>query len=211
MAVSTPSHAPLGFLDIPAEVRVDVYQHLFDSSELSLEPAFPSVSHCGVSICPCRFPHALLNTCRTLRQEALSYLLAATTLHLSSTNPLKLALLPPTYLASIPRAVVLNIGQFLKHPLDFARLPALRTLELRNIVVSCRYHDERDLCGDDVDELMVNLAMFNIKRHSARLAGLCVSAERPFNVVLHCRFVVSSARQETLVRATDSDRSIALC
>lgn len=206
MAVPVLSQPSLGFLDIPAEVRVEVYQHLFRSAELSLEPAFPSVSHCGFTICPCRFPYALLSTCRTLRQEALSYLLAATTLQLSNTSSHKLALLPAHYLAGIPRAVVLNIGQFLKHPLNFAQFPALQMLELRNIVVWCRYHDERDLCGESdddgaaADELMLNLAMFNIKRHSASLAGLCASAERPFNITLHCRFVVSSARQETLVR-----------
>lgn len=199
MAVTAPSKPALGFLDIPAEVRVEVYQHLFRSAELSLEPAFPSMSHCGFSICPCRFPYALLSTCRTLREEALSYLLASTTLQLSSTSH-KLDLLPASYLAAIPRAVIMNIGQYLKHPLDFTKFPALKALELRNIVVWCRYHDERDLCGEDNDELMLNLAMFNIRRHSANLASLCASADRPFNIILHCRFVVSSARQETLVR-----------
>lgn len=198
MALTTPLQPALGFLDLPAEVRVEVYQHLFCSSELSLEPAFPSVSHCGFSICPCRFPHALLSTCRTLRGEALSYLLASTTLQLASTTH-KLSLLPASYLRGIPRAVVLNVRQYLKQPVDFGLLAALRTLEFRNIAVWCRYHDESDLFGEGGDSIMLNLAMFNIRRHSGSLASLCASTERPFNIILGCRFVVSSAKHETLV------------
>jgi hypothetical protein len=194
----------LGFLDLPAEVRVEVYQHLFHAAELSLEPAFPSVSHCGVSICPCRFPYALLSTCRTLRQEAESYLLAATTLQLASTCH-KLDLLPASYLSGISRAVVLNVKQYLKQPLDFDRFAALKTLELRNIAVWCRYMNEDALWGEDGDQVMLDLAMFNIKRHSASLASLCASADRPFNILLGCRFVVSSARPETLVGAYNVD------
>ena len=194
-----PTSSPsLGFLDLPGEVRVEIYRHLFCSAELSIEPAFPSVSHCGVSICPCRFPYAITNTCQTVRRESLSYLLESTTLQLSSSSH-KTDLLPDAYLSGITRAVVLNVGQYLKRPLDFARFPALRTLELRNIAVWCRYHDEDDLCGEDADEIMINLAMFNIRRHSASLASLCASAERPFNILLYCRFVVSSARSQTLV------------
>lgn len=193
-----PSPTPLGFLDLSAEIRIEVYRHLFRGAELSLEAPFPSVSHCGVSICTCRFPYAVVNTCRALRYEAISYLLACTTLQLSTTSE-KLALLPASYISAIPRAVVLNVGQYLKKPLDFASFTSLKTLELRNIAVWCRYHDEQDLCGIDGDEIMLNLALFNIKRHGAGLATLCATLDRPFNIILYCRFVISSARQETLV------------
>ena len=199
MATVSICRPSLGFLDLPPEVRVEIYQHLFRSAELSIEPAFPSVSHCGLSICPCRFPCALIDTCRTLRQEARSYLFASTTLQLSSTSH-KLDLLPAAYLSAIPRAVIMNVGQYLKRPVDFSKFSALRTLELQNIAVWCRYHDEDELCGPGGDGIMLNLAMFNIRRHSANLAALCASADRSFNVLLCCRFVVSSVNHGTLVR-----------
>jgi hypothetical protein len=186
--------------DLPAEVRVQIYQHLFDGAELSVEPAFPAVSHCNRSFCVCRFPHALLSTCRLLRLEATSYLLKSTTLHLSSTSH-KVRLLPPSFIAGISRAVIMNIGHYLREPLDFTKFQALRVLELRNIAVWCRYHEDDDFEGEAGHELMMNLATFNIKRNSASLAALCACVERPFKIILCCRFVISSfrQRQETLV------------
>lgn len=188
----------IGLLDLPAEVRVQIYQHLFAGADLSIEPAFPAVSHCGYTICQCHFPRAILVTCRTLRDEAWASLLAAATLTMNSTSQ-KLDLLPPFYLAGIPKLVVLNVGQYLKRPPDLNRFAALKTLELHNIAIWCRYHKAEDLCGESGEQIMLDLSIFNIKRHGAALAALCASTERLFNILLHCRFVITSADQETLV------------
>ncbi|ETN44944.1 uncharacterized protein HMPREF1541_09819 [Cyphellophora europaea CBS 101466] len=100
----------------------------------------------------------------------------------------------------------MNVGQYLKRPVDFSKFSALRTLELQNIAVWCRYHDEDELCGPGGDGIMLNLAMFNIRRHSANLAALCASADRSFNVLLCCRFVVSSVNHGTLDAVIDIDK-----
>jgi hypothetical protein len=188
----------VGFLDIPAEVRVEIYHHLFADAYLSLEPAFPTVSHCGSSICRCHFPFGLVFSCRQLHREASSYLLASTTLRMSSSR--KFSLLPQSYLSAFPRLSVMNVGQCLKTPLDFSLFTALETLELHNITIWCRYHSANDLRGDKGDEIIFDLALFNVKRHGVQLATLCASRERTFAVLLFCRFVISSAHQETLVR-----------
>jgi hypothetical protein len=198
-----PESAPSGsrsLTDLPAEVRVLIYHYLFHSAELSVEPAFPAVSHCNRSFCVCRFPYALINTCRLLRTEATSYLLRSTTLHLSSTSN-KVTLLPSSYVAGIGKAVIMNVGHYLRQPLDFTKFSALKVLELRNIAVWCRYHEDDDFEGEAGHELMMTLATFNIKRHSASLAALCECTQRPFKIILCCRFVISSfrQRQETLV------------
>ena len=122
----------------------------------------------------------------------------ATTLQVASA-PAKANLLPATYLTLIPRAIILNVESYFKKPLDLAKLSSLRTLELRNIAVWCQYHSEDDLMSDDGAEVMLNLAKFNLKRISVPLHTLCASKERKFNVLLHCRYVVTSASQETLV------------
>jgi hypothetical protein len=192
------SRRSLGLLDLPAEVRIEVYSHLFRGSTLSVEPAFPAVSHCGFTICPCQFHRAILDTCRQLRREAFSYLLASTTLQLATTSH-KLDLFPPQFIPNIPRIVILNVGQFLKRPLNFDEFRGLRVLELHNIAIWCRYHEEADFSGDDGAMLMLNLAIFNVKRHGAALALLCADIQRSFKILLFCRFVISSACQQTLV------------
>ena len=138
------------------------------------------------------------NTCRRLRQECLPYLLENTTLRVAST-PEKAYLLPTAYLPSIPKAVILNVESYFRKPLDLARLTSLRTLELRNIAVWCQYHDEEYLLGEDGEEVMLNLAKFNLRRISIPIHQLCSSKDRTFNILLHCRYVVTSATQETLV------------
>ena len=186
------------FLDFPAEVRIEVYQHLFSASQLSVEPEYPSVSHCRRSICSCAFPWHIVNTCQKLRDEALPYLLAATTLQIASASH-KAQLLPSNFLASITRAVILNLDTFSKRPLELYRLAALRTLELRNIAVWCHYHDEESLLGNGGEEAMIDMAMFNLKRNSAQLYTLCNTKDRNFGILLFCRYVITSANQETLV------------
>ena len=143
--------------DLPAEVRIEIYQHLFTSSRLSIEPKYPSVPHCRKPICCCAFPWHIVNTCQKLRHEALPYLLAATTLQINGASD-SAGLLPPLYLASIPRAVILNLESYSKRPLELERLSALQALELRNIAVWCHYHDEEYLLGENGEEVMINMA-----------------------------------------------------
>ena len=185
-------------LEVPLEIRVEIYQHLFNSAQLAIEPVYPSVPHCRFSICSCLFPWQIVNTCHQLRQEALGYLLAATTLQVASL-PKKAELLPPVFLDTIPRIMIMNVGSYLKSPLDFGLFRSLQTLELHNIAVWCQYHDEEYLCGEDGNEIMFDLAMFNLKRNSLHLHQLCNKQDRLFNILLYCRYVVASVKQETLV------------
>ncbi len=193
-------------LELPLEIRVEIYQHLFKSARLSIEPVYPAIPHCRFSICSCWFPWHIVNTCHLLRQEALQYLLAATTLQIASL-PNKAALLPAMFTSAIPRAVVMNVESYSKSPLDLGSFRLLRTLELHNIAVWCQYHDEEYLCGDGGDEVMYDLAMFNLKRNSLHLHQLCSTRDRAFNILLYCRYVVSSVKHETLV----SRRKVLLC
>lgn len=195
LAAATPFL--LGFLDFPAEVRIEVYRHLFTSAQLSLEAPHPN-THCRTSFCCCDFPWHIVNTCQTLRYEALPYLLAVTTLQITAGSG-KAALLPALYVESVPRLAILNIGDFAKQPLDLRKLLGLRTLELRNIAVWCHFHDKEYLLSDDANTAMVDMVMFNLKRTSVQLHDLCSSSNRNFNVLLFCRFVISDTKQETLV------------
>ena len=185
-------------LEIPLEIRVEIYQHLFRSAQLSIQPNWPSIPHCRFSICSCWFPWHVVNTCRLLREEALEYLLAATTLQIAGL-PSKAKLLPHAFSSAIPRAIVMNVESYSKSPLDLETFQSLRTLELHNIAVWCHYHDEEYLCGEGGDIVMYDLAMFNLKRNSLHLHQLCNTPYRAFNILLHCRYVVSSVKNETLV------------
>ena len=185
-------------LELPMEIRAEIYWHLFRSSRLSIEAVHPVVSHCGTSICSCWFPWEIINACKQLRSEALEHLLAATTLRIMNV-PSKAKLLPLIFRAGIPRAMIMNIESFSRSPLDLSTFDSLRMLELHNIAVWCQYHDEEYLCSEEGDEVMFNLAMFNLKRNSAHLHELCSSKARSFKILLHCRYVVSSVKHETLV------------
>jgi hypothetical protein len=197
-----PSTAMLGFLDLPAEVRIDIYKCLFQASLLSIEPRY---QHCRKAVCPCAFPWQLVNTCQQLRAEALPYLLAATTLSIAG-GVGTISSLPQTWLPSIPRAVVLSIEQFGKDPLDFATFRALQILELRELAVWCNYHDDESFSGEDGAETMINMAMFQLKRNSLHLHTLCNEKGRSFNILLFCRFVITSAKHETIVREMPDNR-----
>jgi hypothetical protein len=134
---SDQKSTPFGFLDLPTEIRIEVYQHLFEAARLSIEAAHVTSQHCGFNICSCAFPWHIINTCRRLRQEALPYLLAATTLTVSSTLT-RANLIPAAYLSAIPRAVVLDAKAFSAEPFQLERFVSLRTLELRNITIWCK-------------------------------------------------------------------------
>ena len=190
-----------GLLELPFEIRTEIYRCLFDSARLSIEPVYPSIPHCRYTICSCWFPWHIVNTCQQLRQEALGSLLAATTLQIASL-PTKAKLLPDVFLSTIPKAIIMNVESYSKSPLDLGSFRSLRTLELHNIAVWCQYHDEESLCGElGGNEIMFDLAMFNLKRNSLHLSSLCHSRDRTFKILLHCRYVV---KNETLV----SGRSI---
>lgn len=196
-ASSTPSECT-SLLDLPAEIRIEIYRHLFDAAQLSLEGVDPGTRHCGSPICSCAFPYHILNTCQQLRNEATTYLLAATTLQVSGSLE-NLNQLPSKYISAITRAVVLNTESFSKAPLQLDSLLTLKTLELRNITVWCKYHDEFYLQTPEGDECMLALALFNLGRISSRFTTLYADTTRPYNILLCCQFVVSSMTDETIV------------
>ena len=198
MAARLLSQTPCPLLAIPGEVRLEVYRYLFEGAQLSVEPANPTGSHCGFTICSCAFPWHILHTCKKLRYEALPYLLSVTTLEVSSTlvNATKI---PSSYLSLIPRAVVLDAKAFTNMPFQLDLFKSLKLLELRNITIWCKYHDEAYLESPEGDECMYGLAMFNLGRISNLLVDLCTELERPFGIRLCCLYVVSSLTHETIV------------
>lgn len=193
-------NSTLGFLDLPPEVRIKIYQNLFESAQLSIESPHPNNSPCGLSICSCDFPFHILSTCHQLQIEASAYLLASTTLQLGNRFD-KTFLLPESYLASIPRVVILNAEAFSKQSLHLDKLKSLRILELRNITIWCKYHDETYLESPEGEEAMLGLALFNLNRISGQLTMLCRRMDRKFKILLCCQFVVSSLTHETIVRS----------
>lgn len=189
---------PTGLLDLPTEIRIKIYEHLFHGALLSLEGGSPESRHCGSPICSCVFPYHILNTCQQLRHEATPYLLAATTLQVG--NSVKnMDRIPPRYASAITSAVMLNVGSFSKTPMLFTSFVALKTLELRNITVWCKYHDEAYLESEEGDDCMIALALFNLGRINRYFTELCADETRLFKVLLCCQYVVSSLTDETIV------------
>lgn len=188
-----------GLLDLPTEIRIEIYRHLFAAAQLSLEGGHPDSWHCGSSICLCAFPYHLVNTCRQLRHEAAPYLLGATTLQVKHSLE-NVDRLPPRYVSEITRAVMLNVGSFSKSPMQLGSFLALKTVELRNITVWCKYHDEAYLESHEGDDCMIGLALFNLGRISPHFTQLCADTTRSFKILLCCQYVVSSMTDETIVR-----------
>lgn len=180
---------PSRLLDLPLEIRVEIYRHLFAGSQLSLDLSHHvPASHCRPPVCTCRFPWPITAICRQLRRESLPLLLAATTLTIPTTLD-RVQDVPRGHRGSIPHAVVLDVKAFAA---DFPRsslichpptpplthflphcLPRLRTLELRNLTIWCQFHSEAFLESPEADDCMINLAMFNLRRTSPRLVELC--------------------------------------
>lgn len=196
-------------LAVPGEIRLEVYRYLFDGAQLSIESAHPTGSPCGFTICSCAFPWHILRTCKKLRSEALPYLLAATTLEVASTM-VKAANIPSSYLSAIPRAVVLDAKAFTNTPFQLDVFTSLKLLELRNITIWCKYHDEAYLESEEGDESMYGLAMFNLSRISNLLVELCTGLDRPFGIRLCCQYVVSSLTHETIHAVIDVDSKAVL-
>lgn len=190
-------------LALPMEIRIQIYQFLFASALISIDPPHlycPHIPLCGFTICSCSFPWQIVNTCRQLRYEALPYLLAATTLEVSTTLD-RAIVLPRIYLRGVSRAVVLNAKAFFSRPLQFELFHSLRVLELRNITVWCKYHDKEYLESEAGSESMFGLAMFNLHRTNSDWTLLRNQPKRPFNIHLCCQYVVSSLTDETIVRS----------
>jgi hypothetical protein len=201
--MATPSKvSPLGFLDLPTEIRIEIYRHLFTAAEI-IVPATPPLPPV---VCSGGFQRHVLNTCWTIRNEALSYLMAATTLQicqpLDETVPI-----PPCYLENIPRLVVSDAKAFSRRPFKPERLPALQVLELRNITIWCKYHPESFfLEGELGSSTMYGLALYNINRISPVLTKMIHEKERTYRIRLLCQFVVSSASHDTIVRFSPHSR-----
>ena len=194
-----PDSQTLGFLDLPVEIRIDIYRYLFDAAEIMVNgPPFskdpvPSV------ICKGGFQRKILDTCWTIRNEAAAYLFAATTLKIS--QPLDEACpIPPYYLYNIPRLVVTDAKAFSKEQFKADRLPGLQVLELRNITIWCLYHPEEFLLNSEFgDETMLGVTSYNINRISPSLTRLIGEKDRTYKIHLFCQFVVSSDSHETIV------------
>jgi len=195
--------ARLGFLDLPTEIRLQVYSYLFDSAKLACDTPHGGWPSCGYSVCSCLFPRHISSTCRQLRQEALPVLMAATTVEVAGSFD-KVVTMPECYLTAINRAVVLDAKQFSLQPFLLERLPALKILELRNITIWCKFYDEVFLESPKADEAMIGMAYFNLTRIGKRLQELC-HKPRPFKLHLCCQFVVNSLSDETVVSPFNYD------
>jgi hypothetical protein len=186
-------------LALPAEVRIEIYRHLFEAAEISIDGSNAKCLQCAVSICSCAFPWRVINACQQLRGEALPYLMSATTLQISGTLE-GAARLPTKYVSTIPRAVILDPSTFSKSTTHLEQFHNLRILELRNITIWCKYHDEAYLESPAADECMIGLALFNLNRISAQLTRLCTNKARAFEILLCCQYVASSLSDKTIVR-----------
>jgi len=190
----------LGFLDLPPEIRFEVYAHLFEDAKLTCDTPHATWPSCGRSVCSCLFPRHIASTCRQLRQESLPILLAATTVEVAGSFD-KVVTMPNCYLGAINRAIVLDAKVFSLRPFQLEMLPALRILELRNITIWCKFYDEVFLESPHADEAMIGMAYFNLTRIGKSLQELC-NARRPFKLHLCCQFVVNSLSDETVVSLT---------
>lgn len=190
----------LGFLDLPPEIRFEVYAHLFEDAKLTCDTPHATWPSCGHSVCSCLFPRHIANTCRQLRQESLPILMAATTVEVAGSFD-KVVTMPDCYLGAINRAIVLDAKVFSLRPFQLEMLPALRILELRNITIWCKFYDEVFLESPHADDVMISMAYFNLRRIGKSLQELCI-ARRPFKLHLCCQFVVNSLSDETVVSLT---------
>jgi hypothetical protein len=197
--MASPELPPIGFLDLPAEIRIEIYRHLFRAAQIVVPATQLVASALSPIACSGGFQRHVLDTCWTIRNEALSYLLAATTLQIC--QPLGEAVpIPPYYLENIPRLVVSDAKAFSRQPFKPDRLPGLQVLELRNITIWCKYHSENFfLEGELGSSTMYDLALYNINRISPALTQMICDKQRAYKVCLFCQFVVSSASHDTIV------------
>lgn len=202
--VAAPT-SKLGFLDLPPEIRLQIYNQLFLSPKLSCElphrDDHPNWATCKYTICTCNFPRHLTSTCRQIRHEALPLLIANTTVELATCFTRFQSLMHTTYLSQLQHAIVLKPKEFSMVPFDPAKLPALKTLELRNITVWCKFYDEYFLESPLADAPMMGMAEFNLNRISPALVALCRMV-RSFKIFLTCHYVVNSLQDETVVSLT---------
>jgi len=187
----------ISFLDLPLEIRSEVYSHLFDSAKLSCDTPHATWPTCGFAICSCSFPHQLAQTCRQLRYEALPTLLSATTIEVAGSFD-RVIQMPNSHLNGITRAVVLDAKLFSLRPIELNKLSNLKVLELRNVTVWCKFYDEAHLESPQADEAMYGMAMFNLKRISPMLMQWAMMS-KSFKVHVCCQFVVNSLSDETIV------------
>lgn len=192
----------ISFLDLPTEIRLEIYQHLFDSSKLSCQTPHATYPACGFKVCTCLFPHQVTKVSRQLRNETLPILLGATTLQVAGSFDNMLAL-PTSHLELMTSAVVLDAKLFSLRPFQLEYMPNLRLLELRNITVWCKFYDEIFLESAPADAVMYDMALFNLQRTGKSLRDLC-EGPRTFAIRLCCQFVVNSLSDETIVSARDS-------
>lgn len=183
-------------LELPAEVRIEIYRLLFGKPQLFLEGE-SRLFHCGSELCSCEFPWQIMGTCRDLQNEALPFLLSATTLHIVTTLE-NADRLPRSYFSQIPRVVICKAASIPQTPHCLDLFAGLKVLEVRNMIV-CTHHIrgfwERPL----TEEVMVQRALSELKRLNSLLYEFCVDVPRPFRVLLYCQ-ITAPARRPSIVR-----------
>ena len=195
------THRALGFLDLPGEIREKIYQFLFESAQIEVKSnALFDRPRCRSVVCSGGFQWNLLSTCRSIHNEATPYLLASTTLQIS--QPLDdTTAIPQHYLDHIQRLVVSDIKSFSRESFRPERLPALRVLELRGVMIWCNNHSGDYLMKNESgDSTMFGLAMHNLTQISANLLDLVAPDKgRKYVIRLFSQFVVSVDRFDAVV------------
>ncbi|KAJ9613035.1 hypothetical protein H2200_002976 [Cladophialophora chaetospira] len=117
----------------------------------------------------------------------------------------------PALLSAIPRVVVEDTVRYWnQQALDLNPFHGLKTLELRNIIIWCKYHDEAYLQSTEGDDCMLQLALFNLNRIHPDLKRICAASDRSFEILLWCQYVVSSSTHETIHAVIDVDKQVVL-
>ena len=220
--LDNPAIRGTGFLDLPYEIRFEIYRHLFQNARLSLTNKYPvaATSQLNAIIPPevllqasvsvplqrrykSSYPFQLLCTNRTIFDEAVQYLSQSSTIEISEALDFAVSQLPYYYLQHSPHLIVLDAYKFSRAPFNCSvPFPSLQILELRNIVIWCKFHQEAFLSSQEGEPVMISLAMFNLNRIAPCLTDLCErkESERNFEIRLDCHFVVQSDQNDTIVR-----------
>ena len=129
--------ATLGRLSVPAEVRLNIYRHLFNDITLFIDA---EGTRCWLS----GDVSHILRTCHMIRKEASPMFSAAIT-NLEIYRPSRLELVLPTYPLGIKKAIVwLQSNAWTTAVAITERLPALELLNLKDNDVSFASHDWSD-------------------------------------------------------------------
>jgi hypothetical protein len=185
-------------LALPGEIRTLIYGYLFAGIEVSANGGH-RYCRCSTDVRVRLFPWQITASCRKLRHEAMPLLLASTTLHICATGREMPPPLPPSYLSTIPHLVTLSKGTCWNPDYSPELFGGIKTLEIRNIIVWCKYHEDAYLLQPEADECMHSLVLVGLNRINPKLACMCLDPNLPFKTLLCCQFVVSSGTHEATI------------